>query len=256
MAQVVELFGAPGTGKSTLLRALDGRRVGGRRIVAVGRLRRVARSGRASGIAAGAPEGSGLARRIIERLRSRDRTTEELDGLLTARTADWSGMLELLADAPLGHGSSDPLEPLRAPGWLRITLENRALADAASDDLVVVLDEGIAQRVRILCGEAPEPARLGRLVAAMPPAALQVHLTTDPATLVARTQQRGRTLSRHRGLGPVDLAASLDRDTALLASVAEALRVRGDAVLDLSTSTLDPEEGARAVSAWLATELR
>lgn len=247
MAQVVELFGAPGTGKSTLLRALDGRRIGGRRVVAVGRLRRVARRGPSDRSAAGAPIGSGPARRIMERLLSRDRTTEELATLLARRTADWSAILALLTDAPLGRGSTDPFEPLRAPGWLRVTLENRALADAAPDDLVVVLDEGLAQRVRILCGDAPDAARLARFAVTLPPATLQVHLTADTGTLVARAQRRDRTIYRHRGLDVPGLAASVERDAALLATVAETLRGRGDAVLELATSMLDPEDAARTV---------
>ena len=253
MAEVVELFGAPGTGKSSIAGALDGRRIAGRRVVAAERLRRVAR--RAAGtVSPGAPAGAPLPRRVLERLVRRDRTTEERRQLVEDRT-DWSGLLGLLLDAPLGREGPDPLALLQAPGWMLATLEARALADAAPDDLIVVLDEGLVQRVRLVCGDAPDDARLARYVAALPPARLQVHLTADTGTLVARLQARERTIDRHRGLDAAALATTVARDASLLASVAAELRGRGDTVLDVSTASGDPEDAVRAVLDQLASAL-
>jgi hypothetical protein len=255
MAEVVELFGAPGTGKSSLVGALDGRRVGGRRIVAAERLLRVARFGGSSAVRPGMREGAGLPRRVLERLIRRDRTTEERQQLLADRLPDWSPLFALLRDAPLGREGMDPIGQLHAPGWMLATLEARALADAAPDDLVVVIGEGFVQRARLLCGDEPGSAELDRFVAAVPPARLQVHLTTDVDALVARLERRGRTIDRHRGLDAARLAASVTRDAALVAELAVRLRGRGDVVLELATSTGGPIDGAGAVIEHLAAML-
>jgi len=272
MAEVVELFGAPGTGKSSLVGALDGRRVAGRRIVAAERLLRVARRGPSGAVVPGAGTGAGHIRRLVERLVRRDRTTAELRGLVTARRTDWAPLLDLLDDAPLGRRTgrgmgpgpgpgtgregTDPLAALRAPGWLLATLEARALADAAADDLVVVLGEGFVQRARLVCGDLPDAADMDRFVAAVPPAALQVHLTADPSVLVARLQARGRTIDRHAELDASGLAASVERDALLLTQLAARLDARGDAVLALETTAVRTQRSAESVIEHLATALR
>jgi hypothetical protein len=255
MAEVVELFGAPGAGKSSLVGVLDGRRVAGRRIIAAERLVRVARVGSPSAVSPGAPGSAGLPRRVLERLVRRARTTEERQQMLAARLSDWSPLVDLLRDAPLGREGMDPIGLLRAPGWMLATLEARALADAASDDLLVVIGEGFVQRARLLCGDDPDAAQLDRFVTAVPAARLQVHLTAEADGLVERLQRRSSTNERHRGLDAAGLAASVQRDAALLSALAARLRGRGDAVLDISTSSGDPLRSADLVLERLASVL-
>jgi hypothetical protein len=236
MADVVELFGVPGVGKSSLMRALDGRRIDGRTVVAAPRLLRVPRSampGTAS--LAGSPVDAALPRRVVDRVLRRDLTPAERRAAVTARRADWAPLLDMIATAPLGRddgsGPLDALEVLHAPGRVSMTLELRALADAAPDDLIVVLDEGLAQRARLVCGPVPEPGTVERYVAALPPAALQVHLVAEPAVVASRLAARERVIDRHAGLDADELERSVARDAELLERIASALVARGDAVL-------------------------
>lgn len=212
MAHVVELFGAPGTGKSSLARALDGRDVAGRRIVAAERLTRVPRAG------------------MLGRLRDRDLTPAERRAVLAARADDWSELLAMAAAAPAAL-ADDPLRALHATGWLTATLELRALADAAPDDVIVVLDEGLVQRTAVVCGPAPDDATLDRYLGALPTTALHVHLREDPATLVGRLRARDRVIDRHAGLDDAALLDSVTGDAVLLARCAAALHTADHRVL-------------------------
>ncbi len=220
MAQVVELFGAPGTGKSSLVHALDGRRVGSRRLIAASRLTRVRRDG---------PLGL---------LLSRDLTPRELRSALAARRSDWSELLDLLADARLGRGSEgarDPLRQLHAPGWLATTLELRALADAAPDAVIVVLDEGLVQRAAVVCGPDPTDATLSEYLRVLPPPLLNVHLEVAPERLVGRLRTRERVIDRHAGLDDAALARSLAEDAAFLGRCARQLSDAGEPLVTVST---------------------
>lgn len=236
MARVIELFGAPGTGKSSLLRALEGRRVAGRRVVAAGDLARVPRSG---------PLGL---------LLHRDLSPAERRGALAARRDDWSELLALIGAAPLGRDGEDPFRPLHAPGWLGTTLELRALADAADDGCVVVLDEGLVQRTAVVCGSDPDDDTLDRYLRALPEPALHVHLTQDPAVLVARLRGRERMIDRHVGLDDMGLAASVDNDLRLMARCAAGLEVVGAPVRTFVTSD-DVESTAAQVLAEVGAAL-
>lgn len=233
MAPVIELFGAPGTGKSSLVRALDGRRVAGHRVVAADRLVRVPRRG---------PVGA---------LLRRDLTPAERRRALAAREADWGALLDLVRDAPLGRGDGDPFRPLHAPGWLATSLELRALADAASDDVVVVLDEGLVQRVTVVCGADPDDAALGRFLRALPRPALHVHLAQSPSELVRRLRGRTRVIDRHAGLDDVALAAAVDADLRLMARCAEGLTTIGVPVRAVTIDG-DPSSTAADVLAAIA----
>ena len=212
MAHVVELFGAPGTGKSSLVRALDGRRVAGRRIVSAARLTRVPRGG------------------PLGRFLPRDLTPAVRRAALTARRDDWAELLALAAAAPSAL-VGDPLRALHATGWLTTTLELRALADAAPDDVIVVLDEGLAQRAPVVCGPAPDDATLARYLGALPPCALHVHLREDPATLVTRLRGRPRVIDRHVGFDDAALLASVTDDAELFDRCADVLARAGHRVV-------------------------
>jgi len=214
MAHVVELFGAPGTGKSSVARALDGRRVDGRRLVAAQRLARVPRTG---------PLGL---------LKRRDLTPAERRAALAARRDDWAELLELIAGSP--RGAPDPIRALHAPGWLAASLELRALADAAPSDMVVVRDEGLVQRVPVVCGVDPDQALLERYLRLLPPA-LHLHLVVDAPVLAPRIRGRPRVIDRHRGLGDFELSASLAADVVLLARCSDLLSASGAAVRTVRT---------------------
>jgi hypothetical protein len=237
MAQVVELFGAPGTGKSSLVRALDGRRVAGRTLVAAQRLTRVPRVGR---IRTGPVRLAGRTRltRTLTALLTRELTPGERRAALARRRDDWSALLELIASAPLGRDDADPLRGLHAPGWLAASLELRALADAAPDGLVVLLDEGLVQRSALACGVDPDDATLDRYLERLPPATLHVHLTADPSALVARLRARTRVIDRHAGLDDAGLGASVVSDTALFARAAGRLAGSGHDLLAADTSAV------------------
>ena len=218
MAQVVELFGAPGTGKSSLARALDGRRVSGRRLVAAESLLRVPR------------------RRPFGTLLSRAMTPAERRRVLAERRDDWAELLDLVASGPLGRGDGeDPLRVLHAPGWLATTLELRALADAAPDDLVVVLEEGLVQRAPLVCGAAASHHDLAGYLRVLPCATLQVHLVHDPSALVRRLRSRDRTIDRHVGLDDRALEESVRSDAELLSRCASVLATFGARVLTPAT---------------------
>lgn len=241
MAQVVEFLGAPGTGKSTLVGALDGRTVDGRRLVAGCRLLRVPRTG--------APP------RARGRLLARDLTPAERRRALAARADDWAGLLTHVATSvgdrrsTTAAGAADPLRQLYAPGWLAATLELRALAAAAPDDRIVMLDEGLAQRSTIVCGDEADTSDLGAYLALLPPTRLHVHLDPhgdahgavagQPAhddaaeLLVARVTGRDRTIDRHAGLDMSALAFSLTADVRAAARTAATLRTLGAPVVDV-----------------------
>jgi len=235
MADVVELFGAPGTGKSSLVRALDGRRVAGRRVVDAARLVRVPR------------------RWPLGRLLPRELTPAERRAALAARRDDWATLLGRIAEGPLGRGGvdADPLRALHAPGWLATTLELRALADAAPDDVVVILDEGLVQRASVVCGPDPSDDVLAGYLGALPPTRLHVHLQQDPAALAVRLRGRGRVIDRHVGLGDEELTRSLAADVRLAARCADVLAAAGDPIITVVTDG-DVASAADRVVAALA----
>jgi hypothetical protein len=235
MAQVLELFGPPGAGKSALMRALDGRRIGSRSLIAAHRLAR------------------GPRRWPLGLLLSRDLAPAERRRALAARRSDWSELLDLIATAPLGRGpgeASDPLRALHAPGWLAATLELRALADAAPDDVIVVLDEGLVQRAPIVCGPDPSETSLRTYLRALPVPRLHVHLELDRALLLSRLRARGRVIDRHAELDDEMLSASVAADADLFARCTRILAESGLPVLTV-TSDGDPAATATRVIAAL-----
>jgi hypothetical protein len=265
MADVVEVSGAPGTGKSSLVGALAGSEAGGRRLVdarALLRVPRLVRAGAAGAPGGGRSGGTSALPRPLERLLRRDLQPEERRSLVAERAASWSGLLELLARAELGRDAdvtTDPgraaLRRLYAPGWIAATLELRALADGAPDDVLPVLDEGLVQRTRIVLGVRPDAAALRAFVAALPAPRLVVHLTGPVEVLAARVSDRaaaGRTIDRHAGTAPDDVAASLRADVDLLERAVTELEAAGQDVLRLDVTDGRPDELAARVRARLS----
>ncbi len=229
MAAIVELFGAPGVGKSSLVRTLDGRRVAGRMLLAAHHLGRVPRSQRL---------GTGPARipRLLERLLRRDLTPAERRAALADQRDAWAELLEVVAAGPLGRDDQDPLRLLHAPGWLAATLELRALAETAPPGVVTLLDEGLVQRLALVCGREPEGPTLDRFIDALPPATLYVHLQTRQSTLVSRLRERERVIDRHLGLTEERLAVSVGDEVKLLARAAGRLTEAGHNLLTLDAA--------------------
>ena len=236
MAQVVELLGAPGTGKSTLVGALDGRTVGGRRLVDVRRLLRVPRRGLPAGARG--------------RLLARDLTPAERRRAVAAHADEWTDLVARIVAArngPAPDASAGPvrlLHRLYAPGWVVATLELRALAERAPDDVVVLIDEGLAQRATVVCGEDADESSLAAYLTLLPPTLVHLHLdpvaSSDVAAaadlLAARVTGRGRTIDRHAGLDGSELTRSLAGDVRSAARIAAALRTVGANVADVAVT--------------------
>lgn len=254
MAHVVELFGAPGTGKSSLVRALVGRHIGSGRIVGPDDLTRAPRGG------------------PIGRLLSRDLTPSERRAALAARRDDWAELLGLIATSPIGRDvtsasgpsaaaavRADPLRALHAPGWVAHSLQLRALADAAPDDMIVVLDEGLVQRAPVVCGDDADAAALTRYLGLLPRATLHVHLTAEPAVLLARLRDRARIIDRHAGLDDAAMGAEVGADLDRFARIAGLLEMGGAPLrrcsTDRSSSSTGPSDLGAAVIGLIAQAL-
>ncbi len=264
MAQVVELFGAPGTGKSSLVAALDGVKVAGRTLIDARRLTRVARvtrgvawrrghvTGRAQGSLVGVASGGPLGR--VQAALGRALTPEERRAALARRRGDWAALLEIVGSSPLGRDGDDPLRTLYGPGWLATSLELRALADEASGDIVVLLDEGLVQRTSLVCGYSPDDVTLHRFLDRIPPAALQVHLSAVTGAILPRLHERDRVIDRHVGLGDDALTASVVADGALFARAAAHLASRAHPVLRLDSAVTSLDGLVDEVAAALARQ--
>jgi len=226
MGHIVELVGAPGVGKSTLARALVGRRVGaaGRMVVsAADLLHRPARR-------LPWPFAS-MVRRPLDAMDRR--------GALTAIAPQWQEFLALCAE-PRARSSGSDLRRLYADSWLLTTLETMALARQRQDPALVVLDEGLVQRAIGVLGPAPDPERLRRFVATVPCADVVVQLVASEDWLLERMSRRteeGRVNLRHIGLDAEQLRASLRADQELLGAVVAGLGSRGIRVIRIDTET-------------------
>lgn len=223
MARIVELVGAPGVGKSTLLGALAGRHLGdGRRVRTPLDLRRVPRRG------VPGPLDRRVPRPVDPRLVRR---------LLADRTDRWAPFLDHVV-ATGGPVDEAPLRRLQSLSWTLTTLELLALAEDRPDGEVVVLDEGPLQRALTLLGVDADGRDLARHVATAPATDLVLHLRTDADELDRRVVARargGRVTARHAGLATSDRRAAEADEVRLLAEVADGVAAAGRevAVLDL-----------------------
>jgi hypothetical protein len=201
------------------MRALDGRRIAGQRIIAAGRLTRVPRPG--------LPEVAGRLGRAF----SRAITPAERRAALAARREDWAELIGVVAAAsPDAH---DPLRSLHVASWLASTLELRALAHAAPGGTVAVIDEGLVQRTPSVLGPSPSDSALVHYLGLLPHTTLYVHLEADPEHLVARLRARDRVIDRHIGLDDAALLQSVREDARLFARLARELEDLGSPMMSV-----------------------
>jgi len=276
MMRFIELCGAPGSGKTTLMRSLSGSRI--ERIRAepyglIGRdrlwqrpralVRPVAPLLRASAVRLA------LARSPVA---SRLLLTDDADRLLGAwrgsgpdrmpsgpgaaqsiraavRALEEAG--EILVDDPRGA----PDYRRRVVGWLEETLAAAALADALPSGLVAVLDEAGVQRSVSLLGAGASDAHLARILGLLPRPLALVHLSVDPEVADRRTAERlldGRAPVLQSGRSEEEAIASVRRDAVAIRRAVAIVRGLGTPVLELDAAAdATPDESARTVRAFL-----
>jgi hypothetical protein len=270
MAALIELVGAPGTGKSTLVDALVTGR-GARRpsvgppLVDATRLVRAPRRAPRGEVPAwpvtGGPLVRGLADvRGLSRLVLRVRDRAELWGLLATRHADWGEFLALTR-AAAADDHRDPAFRALASGWLAQTLQLRALADRVDDPVVCLLAEGLVQRRLTVLGSPADPlvlfdpGRVATYLATMPLPGAVVHLTAAPDVVAARLAARsaqGGSIVRHAGLDDARRAALTRADTEALAEAVAAVASRGVRVVTIDTGVDDLASSVARVRALAA----
>ncbi len=271
MAPLIELVGAPGTGKSTLVAALVAGR-GARRpdvgppLVDAARLVRAPRGAPAGSVPAWPVTGGVVTRALadvrgLSRLVLRVRDRAELWGLLARRHDEWGEFLALTR-AAAADDHRDPAFRALVSGWLAQTLQLRALADRVADPVVCVLAEGLVQRRLTVLGSPVDPAvvfdpgRVAAYLATLPVPAGLVHLTAAGEVLEARLAARaaeGRAIVRHAGLDDERRAAASRADAAALADAVAAVAARGVPVVTVDTGAQDLAASVRAVRGLAAS---
>ena len=238
--RVVEVVGAPGSGKSTLVRRLAGRRVRaddgkGRWLVPAEMLVRASRWPTPY-LRADAPSPRLLAMlvrwpRIAARL-----TTEGPDGPLPP---EWERLWRQGEATVVDDLRGDAGYRVQAHRWAERTARLVEAASSVPDGIVPLLAEGVVQRVLSMVGargavDAVEPA-----IALLAPSTLVVHLVVPEEELVARARRRrvqGRAPELQRGLDEEQVRRSLRADSEALEALVDGLERSGVEVLRTSGS--------------------
>ncbi len=261
MSGFIELCGAPGVGKSTLVAALAGRRVflpGGHATGAVtllpaDRLTCVPRSPfRLLGPAMGGRAGLAAlaARPRLARLMTRALSVEEIATrmpLASGTTGD------LLADLPLPAADdprADPSYRDAALGWLEDTLRILQLAAELPAGVVALLGEGVVQRTVSLLGASASETETARLVARLPRPVAVVHLVAAPELIERRARARaaaGLTPQLHAGRDVEQAVGVALGDADAIARVVAGLARTGVPLVDVPVGgDGSPDESADA----------
>ena len=230
--KAIEFVGAPGSGKTTLVKWLAGRASGSggsRRWLIPASELLVPFRGEAIGlgrIANGPSVRAAAARRpLLRRILMGRRAgypreprpeTERLLGLVREVT--------VLGPRGAVHYREEAL------GWLSVTLKLMEAAREASDRVVPMLDEGIVQRSLSVLGPRPEAAALEAVLSLLPRSTLVVHLRVPDEVLVARAVRRSRTGDApllHQGLTEQEIAELVVDDASELALRVETLEAKG-----------------------------
>jgi hypothetical protein len=238
MTGFVELCGAPGTGKSTLARAL-----GGRTFVLEGRRRRLLSAGRAfvrvrSGLRPFA--------RSLERPENAARLavvpwlSDRILHVVETRTADPAEVqfASRLADLP-GPGPDDVRSETAyrtaAMAWALETMRLTSIAGRLPSGVILVLDEGVVQRSVSLLGNMADDADRAALLDLFPTPLAVVHLVASPELLERRAATRreeGRAPRLHAMLEGADLGRSIAADVDAIERTLDIVGARGAPVLE------------------------
>lgn len=256
MSGFIELCGAPGVGKSTLVRALCGRSLGSggsaqvllpaELLGAVPRhglgwsaplLRDPARVARLARLPAGQ-------RLLVARSAS---GPADLDGRGVA------GGHEFVLQGLPSPGTDDPRSEVgyraAALGWARGTLHLTHAARGLPDRVVLLLDEGVVQRSVSLVGAGATDASRAMVVERFPTPALVVHLVGTAALLEERAEHRlaaGRAPRLHSGLDAERVHELVRSDAAAIDATVRLIEERGVAVVRVIVDGRTPR---RAVAA-------
>lgn len=262
MSDHIELVGAPGSGKSTLVAWLAGRSVPieGKRhaLIRAEQLNRTTRIGRG---------------------RSRDRLPAYRILMLTARspllersllrwdphppsvdvTRRVAALRAAVGDLPAGDARADALYRDQAFGWLGETLGLLELARTLEPRVVPLLAEGVVQRTLSILGTRDVPAATQQVLEAFPAPRLIIHLHAGAASLAERAAHRRRLGIEpvlHRGRTFEAVVEQIAADSAALARIVRQCSLMGVPIIDVELAReRGPRRVGREVLQRISTEL-
>lgn len=234
-SRVIEVVGAPASGKSTLVGRLAGRRVhprgsGSRWFVPAEMLLRTPRWPTPLG-PGGVPSPRLLAMlvrspRIAARL-----TVEGPDGPLPP---EWERLWQRGEATVIDDPRGDAAYRAQARRWAERTARLVEAASSAPEGTIPLLAEGVVQRVLSMVGARGTFAAVEPAVALLAPSTLIVHLLVPEEELVARARLRrseGREPELQRGLDEEQVRRSLRADSEALDVLVGGLERSGVPVL-------------------------
>lgn len=262
MSGHIEFVGAPGTGKTTLVAWLAGRRVRidemPHLLIPIEHLHRVVRSGRDR--AHDVPltyrtlmvtARSSILQRSLVRWDPQSPSVE-VEGRVAALRA-------AVGDLPAGDVRAEPWYRDQAFGWLDETLGLLERAGALEPRVVPLLAEGVAQRALSILGTSAAPSATLQVLEALPVPRLVIHLHAGTASLADRAARRRRLGIEpvlHRGLTLEAVIERIAADAAALARIVRQCALMGVPIIDVEPA---PESGPRRIGREvlqrIATEL-
>lgn len=247
MSGHIELCGAPGVGKSTLVAALAGRRVATpdgtativpAQVLSAGPralLRPLGSVLRSATIVGALSSRPGLAR-----VATRALTADALAAMAPLAPGEVTGLLAGLPSPSTADPRSDAHYRDAAIGWLEDMVRLLRLAERLGPGLVAALDEGVVQRCVSLLGASASVEDQTRLLMRLPRPGVVVHLVADLRLV------EGRAAERHRAGRAPRLHAGRDVDAAveLLLADARAIGRAASAIASIGVLVLDVQVGA------------